>query len=117
MTDMPDRFDKRIGHVERDVAEMRGRLSGVEDKLDDVSAGVKQLLNRDATREASMPMPVKDAVQMAMHACVLVGLAVSAIIYVAGGYYSADIALLKYRVGQLGAQAPAAWSTQTTKGR
>ena len=108
-------FDKRIGHVERDVAEMRGRLSGVEDKLEDVSSGVKQLLSRDATREASQPMPLKDLVQLFMHGLIIAGMAISGVIYVAGGYYSADIALLKYRVSQL--NPPSTWSTEVRRSK
>lgn len=107
--------EKRLGHVERAVAEMRGRLGGVESKLDDVAGGVQQLLRRDAERSASEPISLRDMLGMAVHAAALIGLAVSAIVYVAGGYYSADIAVMKYKLDQ--ALVVRGWSTSVTRGK
>ena len=104
--------EKRLGHVERDVAEMRGRLTGVEDKLGDVSDGVQTLLKRDAESRAAQPASMKDMLGMAVHAAVLLGLCVSAIVYVASGHYSADIAVMKYKIDQLAARG---WSTVVTR--
>lgn len=117
---MSEQTDKRIGHVEREVAEIRGRLSGVEDKLGTVaggveklSGGVEKLLRRDVERAAATPPSMKDLLAMAVHAAVLIGLAVSAIVYVAGGYYAADIAVLKLKVEQ--AMVGSGWRTQTER--
>lgn len=112
---MTDQTEKRLGHVERDVAEMRGRLSGVEDKLGDVAGGVQQLLRRDAERSASQPMSVKDMLQMAVSGAVLLGLCVSAIVYVASGHYSADIAVMKYRINEIAART--GWTTETRRAK
>jgi hypothetical protein len=107
-------YEKRLGHVERDVAEMRGRLTGVESKLGDVSDGVQQLLRRDAEHRAAQPASVKDMLQMAVSGAVLLGLCVSAIVYVASGHYSADIAVMKYKLDQLASRG---WSTVVTRGK
>lgn len=104
-------YEKRLGHVERDVSEMRGRLSGVEDKLGGVDGKLDRLLQRDI----SQPYTAKDMLGMAVQVAVLIGLCVSAIVYVAGGYYSADIALLKHKVSELRSQQSTTWSTQVKR--
>lgn len=110
-------YEKRIGHVERDVAEMRGRLAGVEDKLDgvkgavgDVKSAIDKLVARDVEQRARTPYDVRDMLDMTLKAGLIAGLVVSAIIYVASGHSAVDLALLKERVGQLGARP---WVTTT----
>lgn len=104
-------YEKRLGHVERDVSEMRGRLSGVEEKLGGVDSKLDRLLQRDLAQ----PYTAKDMLGMAVQGAILIGLSVSGIVYVAGGYYSADIALLKHKVSELRSQQPSTWSTTTNR--
>ncbi len=68
------------------------RMTSVDTKIDGLGSKLDRVANALAARPS---FDVRDLLSYVRDGAIIIGLAVSAIIYVASGYYSADIALMK----------------------
>lgn len=96
---MPDtELRDAVIHHDLQLTALSTRITDVEDKIDSIGGKIDHLV------EAISQRPAIDFSAMLSHirdGAVILGLAVSAIIYVASGYSSAELAVMKEREKRL----------------
>ncbi len=74
------------------------RMTSVDSKIDGLGSKLDRVANALAARPS---FDVRDLFSYVRDGAVILGLAVSAIVYVASGHYSADIVLMKDKITRI----------------